>query len=97
MRTRAASALPCLPWCLGTRTHATCTHNLLVASQAVLDSGVTLVSVGHRPSLVKFHQRVLQLSPPPAPGAGAGWRVVGAAEYAAEAGAEAVAAAAAPR
>ena len=47
---------------------------LLYAAAAA--AGITLVSVGHRPALVKFHQRVLELQP-----GGAGWQVVPAAEY----------------
>lgn len=29
--------------------------------QALIDSGSTVISVGHRPSLVAYHQQVLQL------------------------------------
>ncbi len=55
--------------------------------QAVLDSGVTLISVGHRPSLVSFHSRVLQLGAERAAGGGgASWRLCGAAEYKGEGG-----------
>ncbi len=48
---------------------------LLYAAAAA--AGITLVSVGHRPALVKFHQRVLELQP----GGTGGWQVVPAAEY----------------
>ncbi len=30
-------------------------------SQALLDAGVTLISVGHRPTIARFHQQVLRL------------------------------------
>ena len=68
--------------------------------RAVLEAGVALVSVGHRPTLVKFHDRVLSLGAG-APGGGGGgeggapWQLVGAAEFEASL-AEAAAAAAAP-
>jgi ABC-type uncharacterized transport system fused permease/ATPase subunit len=29
--------------------------------QALMDSGSTVISVGHRPSLIAYHQEVLQL------------------------------------
>jgi ABC-type uncharacterized transport system fused permease/ATPase subunit len=51
--------------------------------QLALESGATLISVGHRPSLTKFHSRVLQLGL--GQGGGGGWRVCSAEEYAAEA------------
>ncbi|KAI8462678.1 MAG: ATP-binding cassette transporter [Monoraphidium minutum] len=51
-------------------------------SRAVLDAGVTLISVGHRPTLVRFHRRVLQLGPPQGPAAGAAWSVATAEEFA---------------
>jgi len=30
--------------------------------QALLASGTTVISVGHRPTLIRYHQQVLQLS-----------------------------------
>jgi ABC-type uncharacterized transport system fused permease/ATPase subunit len=47
---------------------------------------VTLISVGHRPTLVRFHERVLQLGPSQGPDKGAAWEVTGAREYAAALG-----------
>lgn len=44
--------------------------------KAAAAAGITLVSVGHRPALVKFHQRVLELQP-----AAGGWQVVPAKDY----------------
>ena len=51
----------------------------------MLDAGVALISVGHRPTLVRFHKRVLQLGPSQGPGEGAAWEVTGAREFAAAA------------
>jgi putative ATP-binding cassette transporter len=50
--------------------------NEAVLYRAAAAAGITMVSVGHRPALVKFHQRVLELQP-----GGEGWQVVPAAEY----------------
>jgi vitamin B12/bleomycin/antimicrobial peptide transport system ATP-binding/permease protein len=47
--------------------------------QRLKDSGVTYISVGHRPSLVKYHQQVLELQ------GESQWRLVPAATYMAEA------------
>jgi hypothetical protein len=44
--------------------------------KAAAAAGITLVSVGHRPALVKFHQRVMELQP-----AAGGWQVVPAKDY----------------
>jgi len=55
--------------------------------QAVLDAGVTLISVGHRPTLVRYHKRVLQLGPSQGPDKGAGWELCSAEEFAAAAAA----------
>eukprot|EP00877_Chromochloris_zofingiensis_P002340 jgi/Chrzof1/12106/Cz06g21170.t1 len=44
-------------------TSALDTKNETLLYKAVLDAGVTVISVGHRPSLVQFHQDVLQLGP----------------------------------
>jgi putative ATP-binding cassette transporter len=35
--------------------------HLLLRVQALMDSGSTVISVGHRPSLISYHQEVLQL------------------------------------
>jgi len=43
--------------------HVSRAHPLPRALQSLLASGVTVVSVGHRPSLMRFHKRVLQLGP----------------------------------
>lgn len=37
----------------------------------MLESGATLISIGHRPSLVRYHTRVLQLAPAQAAAASA--------------------------
>jgi len=57
--------------------------------KAVLQSGVTLISVGHRPTLTQFHKRVLQLAAPggaaggsDGAAGGAAWRVCSAEEFA---------------
>lgn len=50
--------------------------------QAVLDAGVTVISVGHRPTLVRYHRRVLQLGPSQGPTVGASWSVCTAEEFA---------------
>jgi ABC-type uncharacterized transport system fused permease/ATPase subunit len=46
---------------------------------------VTLISVGHRPTLVRFHKRVLQLGPSQGPAVGASWSLCSADEFAAAA------------
>jgi ABC-type uncharacterized transport system fused permease/ATPase subunit len=45
--------------------------------RAARSAGVTLVSVGHRPTLARFHERVLRLAPPPegSKAQGCSWRV----------------------
>jgi len=50
--------------------------NEAVAYRAARQAGVTLVSVGHRPSLARFHERVLRLEAPAADGSGCAWAVV---------------------
>ncbi|WIA11843.1 hypothetical protein OEZ85_011930 [Tetradesmus obliquus] len=42
-------------------TSALDTKNEALLYQALIDSGSTVISVGHRPSLVAYHQQVLQL------------------------------------
>ncbi|GBF88477.1 hypothetical protein Rsub_01190 [Raphidocelis subcapitata] len=64
-------------------TSALDTTNEALLYRAVLDAGVTLISVGHRPSLVRYHQRVLQLGPSRGPELGAEWSLSSADEYAA--------------
>jgi ABC-type uncharacterized transport system fused permease/ATPase subunit len=52
--------------------------------QAVLDAGVTCISVGHRPSLLAFHKKVLLLGTNAGGEAEVGaWRVVPSGEQAA--------------
>jgi putative ATP-binding cassette transporter len=35
---------------------------VLSCLQALLASGTTVISVGHRPTLIRYHQQVLQLA-----------------------------------
>ena len=46
-----------------------------VCLQALLASGTTVISVGHRPTLIRYHQQVLQLSSNQA-GVPGKWKVV---------------------
>lgn len=44
-------------------TSALDTENERLLYEALVAAGITFVSVGHRPSLVEFHQQVLRLKP----------------------------------
>jgi ABC-type uncharacterized transport system fused permease/ATPase subunit len=44
--------------------------------QALKDSGTTVISVGHRPTLVAFHSQVLQLAHSDKNGTQGNWRLV---------------------
>ena len=52
--------------------------------QALLASGTTVISVGHRPTLIRYHQQVLQLASNQG-GVPGKWRVTPAEELAAKA------------
>ncbi|KAF8071082.1 ABCC2 [Scenedesmus sp. PABB004] len=64
-------------------TSALDTANEALLYGALLASGTTVISVGHRPSLVAFHEQVLQLGGGGGGGGATSWRVLPAAEAAA--------------
>lgn len=70
-------------------TSALDTRNEALLYSALAASGTTVISVGHRPTLLAYHQQVLLLAGSSgAGGSSGGWRVLPAAEVSAAAAAE---------
>ena len=57
-------------------TSALDTDNERLLYEALVAAGITFVSVGHRPTLVDYHQLVLRLKPSDAATAGANWELL---------------------